>query len=368
MKGCPLSRRPFGSVRDLPSGRFQARYPGPDGRQHHGPSTYATKADARVFLAEQEVRIRSGQWIDPGAGRVTVAEYSSEWLAGKSRLAPSTRVLYEGFLRIHIVPDLGTFPLRDVTPAVVRRWHSRLSTGSIGSNTAAKIYRLLKQILATAVDDDLIARNPCRIKGGGRERVAERKIPTSEEVTRILDAVEPRYTALVAVAAYVGLRSGELAGLQRRHVNPLRQELTVEQQLAASGGEPRLRPPKTAAGMRTVAMPGFVAVLMDAHLDRFTGPSPEAFVFTTVNGATLDHRNLRKREWLPALEDAELAGFRFHDLRHVAGTTAAASGVPLKALMHRLGHSTVEAALIYQHATSNDEGVIARHINDAHSK
>ena len=49
-----MSRRPFGNVRTLPSGRFQARYRGPDGRQHHGPFTFATKADARVWLAEQE--------------------------------------------------------------------------------------------------------------------------------------------------------------------------------------------------------------------------------------------------------------------------------------------------------------------------
>jgi integrase len=321
-----------------------------------------------VWLADQQVRIRCGLWTDPAAGRVTLAEYSSEWLGSKSRLAPSTRALYEGFLRIHILPHLGGLALRDVSPTVVRRWHSRLSTGSISSNTVAKIYRLLKQVMTVAVDDDLIARNPCRIKGGGRERVAERKTPTSDEVTQILDAVDARYTALVAVAAYVGLRFGELAGLQRRHVNPLKHQLTVEQQLANGGGRSGLRPPKTVAGIRTVTMPGFVAVLMESHLDRFTGPSPEAFVFTTVNGATLDHRNFRKREWLPALEDAGVAGFRFHDLRHVAGTTAAASGVPLKALMHRLGHSTVEAALIYQHADNNDEDVIARHIDDAHSR
>jgi integrase len=246
---------------------------------------------------------------------------------------------------------------------VVRRWHSRLSTGHLGGNTVAKVYRLLKQVMATAVDDDLISKNPCRIKGGGRERVAERKTPTSEEVTRILDAVDDRYRALVAVAAYVGLRFGELAGLQRRHVNPLRNELTVEQQLSTVSGHTELRPPKTVAGRRTVTMPDTVAALMVNHLDRFTGPSPEAFVFTTINGASLDRWNFRKRVWLPACAQAGVAGFRFHDLRHVAGTAAAASGVPLKALMHRLGHSTVEAALIYQHAVEDDENIIAAHID-----
>ena len=234
----------------------------------------------------------------------------------------------------------------------------------VSGNTVAKIYRLLKQVMATAVDDDLITRNPCRIKGGGRERIAERTIPTPETIATIIDTVDARYTALVAVAAYVGLRFGELAGLQRRHVNPLKHQLTIEQQLSNAGSEPALRPPKTVAGYRTVTMPDTVAALIDAHLDQFTGPSPEAFVFTTINGATLDHRNFRKRIWLPACQQTGVTGFRFHDLRHVAGTTAASSGAPLKALMHRLGHSTPEAALIYQHAVKDDEVVIARHIDE----
>ncbi len=169
--------------------------------------------------------------------------------------------------------------------------------------------------------------------------------------------------ALVAVAAYVGPRFGELAGLQRKHINPLKREITIEQQLSTVAGRTEIRPPKSKAGYRTVTMPDSVATLVNNHLEQFTDPSPEAFVFTTINGSTLDRGNFRQRVWLSACREAGVTGVRFHDLRHVAGTLAASSGVPLKALMQRLGHTTVDVALVYQHAVQADDETIARHID-----
>jgi integrase len=364
MKGSHMAHRPFGSIRTLHSGRYQARYTGPDGRQHSGPTTYVTKADARIWLNDQEVRIRTGQWMNPTAGRITLNTYSAEWLAAKTRLAPSTHAVYENFLRLHILPDLGALRLQDIDRVRVRKWHSQLATKRISANTSAKIYKLLKQIMSTAVDDDLISQNPCRIKGAGQEHVAERSIPGLDDVARIIDAVDPRYRALVAVAAYVGPRFGELAGLQRRHINPLKQEITIEQQLSTVAGKTEIRPPKSKAGYRTVTMPDSVATQISSHLEQFTDPSPEAFVFTTINGSTLDRGNFRQRVWLPVCQEVGVAGIRFHDLRHVAGTHAASSGLSVKALMNHLGHTTVEMALNYMHATQDDEKNIARHIND----
>jgi integrase len=322
-------------------------------------------ADGRAWLATQEVRIRTGQWINPAAGRIALSTYSVEWLEAKTGLRRSTRVLYEGFLQRHILPGLGALSLENIDPGQVRKWHSGLTATSIGSNTAAKVYRLLKQIMSTAVDDDLISKNPCRIKGAGQEHVAERSIPELGDVSCIIDAVDPQHRAFVEIAAYVGLRFGELAGLQRKHINPLKQEITVEQQLSNVAGKKEIGPPKSAAGCRTVTMPASVAAVVSSHLEQFADSLPEAFVFTTINGSTLDRGNFRLRVWLPACQEAGVTDVVFHDLRHVAGTLAASSGVSQKALMRRLGHSTAEAAQIYQHALQDDEETIARHINDA---
>src|SRR5215831_17087886 len=81
--------------------------------------------------------------------------------------------------------------------------------------TVAKAYRLLKTILATAADDGVIRRNPCRIKGAGAESAAERTVLSVPQVFALAEVVEPRYRALVLLATFTSLRWGELCALRR---------------------------------------------------------------------------------------------------------------------------------------------------------
>jgi integrase len=126
-----------------------------------------------------------------------------------------------------------------------------------------------------------------------------------------------------------------------------------------------LRPSRrsSGAGRRTLKIPEEVARVLEAHLREFCTPNPNSYVFTTDEGRPIERNNFRNRVWLPACERAGVAGFHFHDLRHHAATLAAASGVPIKALMQRLGHSSPHASLIYQHAAMEDEERIAAHID-----
>jgi integrase len=119
--------------------------------------------------------------------------------------------LYEGQLRRHILPVLGAIPLGKITTARVRSWHADLLTEGPGVSTAAKCYRLLRAILTTTVEDGLIVANPCTISGAGVEPAEERAVPTLAEVFAMADAVEPRYRVLVLMAAFAGLRRGELS-------------------------------------------------------------------------------------------------------------------------------------------------------------
>ena len=66
-----------------------------------------------------------------------------------------------------------------------------LSAGSPGTVTVAKSYRLLRSLLATAVEDGLIANNPCVIKGAGVEHSPERPVATIHQVFALADAVDP---------------------------------------------------------------------------------------------------------------------------------------------------------------------------------
>jgi hypothetical protein len=97
-------KRRFGRVRRLPPGRWQARYKGPDGIDHPAPSTFATKADAERWLSLTEADIIKDNWRDPDASRVKFADYACAWVAERPNLRPKTLQLYQGLVRIHLVP------------------------------------------------------------------------------------------------------------------------------------------------------------------------------------------------------------------------------------------------------------------------
>jgi hypothetical protein len=150
-------RRSFGRVRKLPSGRYQARYRGPDGVDRPAPHTFATRRDADDWLAERQTEVRAPDWRDPDAGKVPFEQYAAAWIRERP-LAQSTAELYGILLRVHLVPTFGSKVLAEITPAAVRAWRrARLDAGT-GEPTVAKAYALLRTIMGTAVADDLIRR------------------------------------------------------------------------------------------------------------------------------------------------------------------------------------------------------------------
>lgn len=359
-------RQAWGTVRRLPSGRFQARYR-VDGVLHAAARTFTTKRAADAFLAEVRVAIDRGTWVDPAAGSITLGDYSSRWLADRVQLRIRTHELYEGLLRLHIVPALGDHPLVGLTPARIRTWHAdRLRATKPGSTTTAKAYRLLSTILSTAVEDGLLPRNPCVLKGAGRERSPERPVATIEQVYALADAIEPRYRALVLTATFTGLRLGELLGLRRVNLDLLHASVRVVEQLQElADGTRHVGPPKSDAGVRTVAIPKVLIPELEEHLARFSGPGADGLVFTGTKQQPV-RRGTLQRAWAAARRVVgDLDGFRFHDLRHTGNTLAAAAGASTKELMARMGHTSSRAALIYQHAVRERDIAIASALSDA---
>ena len=155
------NRRTAGSIRRLPSGRYQARMRDEEGGLQSAPLTFATKTAADRWLASVITDQAHGLWIDPRAGEVTLRQFAEEWMEGKAALAPKTMALYEYLLQRLIVPGLGNVEPADLTPARVRAWRpGLLRAGRPGASTVAKAYRLLSAILSTAVVDNVVARNP----------------------------------------------------------------------------------------------------------------------------------------------------------------------------------------------------------------
>ena len=359
------SRRLTGAIRKLPSGRYQARVRAPDGSMHPAPTTFATKADADRWLAGAVTDQATGTWIDPRVGEVPFRQFAQEWLRGKAALAPKTLELYSYLLDRLILPALGDVPLGEITPARVRAWRAELlRAGRPGPSTIAKAYRVLSSMMATAVTDNLVARNPCMEKGAGVERSPEMRVATPEQVATVADAIAPRFRALVMTAAYAGCRWGELAGLRQRNLDLLHRRLSVvEQVIELSGGELLWCEPKSDAGRRVVNLPGGLVEELEAHVGRFVVPDPGGLVFTNESGGVLRARNFRSRHWLPATRAAGVEGLRFHDLRHVAGTLATVSGATIREVQARLGHASPAAAYRYQHVLDDRDATIAERLD-----
>ncbi|MGO9657847.1 MAG: tyrosine-type recombinase/integrase, partial [Acidimicrobiales bacterium] len=124
-----------------------------------------------------------------------------------------------------------------------------------------------------------------------------------------------------------------------------------------AGGERFVGPPKTESSRRTVAIPPTIVPFIEEHLAS-VGAGPGAILFPAPEGGYLQRHNFRQRVWLPALRATGLS-YRFHDLRHVAMTLAAASGATIADLMARAGHSSPRAAMVYQHANRERDRAIA---------
>ncbi len=353
-------RRQFGSIRKLPSGRWQARYTDATGVVHTGRDTFRTKADAASYLATVEADMLRGSWVDPRLSRVTFGEWVEKWWEVSGDLRPTTRDLYEYLLRRFLLPTFERVPVGSIDTLAVRRWRAGLERDAgVGASTRAKAYRLLSRILAVAAESGYVVRNPCTIKGAGVEHAPEMRIATVRQVAELADAVPRPLRALVYVAAYSGLRWGELAGLRRHRVDLPRRRLHVVEQVAEVNGRFIVGPPKTQAGQRVVVLPAIAATALEEHLAAFVPDAADALVFPAAEGGYMRRSNFRRRVWLPATRAVGVEGLRFHDLRHTAATLAQTAGANTRELMARIGHASSDAALRYQHVMSGRDDAIA---------
>lgn len=395
-------RSGFGSVEQLASGRYRARYR-VDGQWHNAPITFETITDARVFLDTIRTDLTRGAWKAPRRAHYSLDEYGTRWIAQR-QVKASTRAEYESSWRNHVAPYLGHLRLDRITPDLVRQWNAQtverlrtrqtehyerlvkrelelqkraerrgqtrtpkppsVATVRDGSATAARAYRLLHSVFATAVEDELLSANPCRVKGAGNTKPAERPTLSLHEAYELENELPDRYRALAWLLILSGLRIGEAAALQRRDLNlhPDMATVTVRERYYRVQGGYDIDSPKSRAGQRTVSLPRMIVPILQQHLETYTEPSQSALVFTTDNGAVIlgsYSRILRK-----ALNAIGRADVRTHDLRHTGMTLAAQAGASLGELKHRMGQGTTAAAEVYVHATTDHGRRVAQRMDD----
>ena len=208
----------------------------------------------------------------------------------------------------------------------------------------------------TAVDDGLIKRNPCRIKGAGSEDSPERPVLSVAQVYALADAVGLRYRALILLAAFSSLRWGELVALRPEDIDPDGCTVRVTRQLNKPGTVPVFGPPKSRAGRRVVDFADLIVPDLRKHL---RSVPPGGLAFTSAEGMALSNTNFRRRVWGPALAAVGLEGVHIHDLRHTGNQFTANAGANPRELMARMGHDSPRAALIYMHSSDKRQRTLA---------
>lgn len=321
--------------------------------------THRTRELALQWARRTDDAARSGELVDEALARQTLTEYAENWIKAR-KLSPRTIVVYDDLLERRIGPKLGATQMRHLTPELVRRWWKDQPDGAY----SAKAYRLLRSVCATAVDDGVLRRQPCRIENAGREVAHERPLLTADEIAALVEAAEPRARALLLLSGWCGLRRGELLGLERRHVNLLHRTITVEQSVQWLKGEGRVvLPPKSDAGRRTITMPAFVTAAVETHLSAYVDAAPMSPVAVGVSKRPASPRTLH-RWWSDARTKVGLEHVHFHDLRHAAGTMAAWTGATSKEIQRHLGHASDAAARRYQHAAESRAHELADALDD----
>ncbi|MBK0870236.1 tyrosine-type recombinase/integrase [Saccharopolyspora sp. HNM0986] len=328
---------------------------------------FPTKTSADNYADSIESDQRKGTWIDPSAGKITLEEWSVDWLEALD-VAANTESQYRCLLKNHILPRWGQVALSDITNSSVTTWAKKTRARGYAEASVSTMTKVLSMMLADAADDHLIPANPIRTRQRGKRRRAkrtERLWATPDHVVRIADQaaalVGPWAAALLITAGWTGARWGELLGLQRHNTHLDDARLVIDPDIGALhevDGRFSLGSPKTAESARTITLPPFLVELLRSHLASHDHPH----VFVTRDDEHPRRSNFSRRAMRPAtdgnhhLTDPAIRtqpvkpGLTFHGLRHSHKTWLIEDNIPEIAQARRLGHTLGdEIREIYSH-------------------
>lgn len=365
--------------------RYRVRYRTPDHRQTDKRG-FRTKRDADLFLATVEVSKATGEYIEPARARTTIAELGVGWLEAKrSRLKPSSYKALEDAWRVYVMPRWGATQVSAIAHSDVRTWVSQLAAGTAKTNrrdhprtraqgarpksatVVIRAHGVLASVLDIAVKDRRIPHNPARAVDNlpRKGRKAHRYLG-HEEIERLAVA-SGDHSTVVYLAAYTGLRWGELTALRVRDVDALRRRLAVNENAVRVGAEIHVGTPKTHE-LRSVPYPEFLKLPIAQLCE---GKSRDAILF----GDGLDYlprprASGKSRSWFTtALDVAGLERMTVHDLRHTAASLAISSGANVKAVQRMLGHASAAMTLdVYADLFDDDLDTVSASLNAARTR
>jgi integrase len=324
------------------------------GRRH--AKSFDKKVDAERYLALMGADVARGAWVDPALGRTKFGGYAREWLAAQT-FDVSTREQVEHRLRVYVYPTWEDVPLARVRAAAVQKWLAELSQ-RLSPGTVRQTFIHFSAILSAAVDDEMLAKNPCKSRSVVPPAVPRPRIVPWQlaRVRGVIDAHPARYRAPPAVGAAAGLRQGEIFGLAVDDVDFLRRTIHVVRQVKYVRNQLVFAPPKYGTG-RDVPLSDALAVVLSEHIRQFPPVTVELpwgdpgaakvrkvkvpLLFTSRERKALNRNYINQFIWKPALAEAGVAPQRsngMHALRHFCASNWLEQGVSIRAVAEYLGH------------------------------
>ena len=322
--------------------------------------SFARKVEAEAFEASIEDASRNrGVLVDPHDGRVTVEDWSEEWITiAAPDLKPKTLASYRSLLRSRILPTFGRSPIAEIRPGDVDAWVAGMKADGLSPSRIRQAHVVLSTMLDLAVRHDRIARNVAH--GADLPQLRRREAAYFEpaQVDGIQSAAPTSDRPFLAVQGLLGLRFGEAAALRRRSVDLMHRRLHVTESLAEISGQLIFGRTKTHAD-REVPVPPSVLTMLSEHLEA-VAPDADALLFTSARGLPLRYSRFRPTVWVPLLDELGLPRVGMHALRHSAAARMTAGWTP-KAVQQVLGHRSVAFTLTqYGHLLSDDLDAFAK--------
>lgn len=331
------------AVKKLENGRWEASYRDPSGRER--VKRHRTRAEADRWLTTVKGQIHRGDYVDPRLGRTLFSRWAQEWLDGSAHLKPKTRADYEGLLRVHVMPTFADRAVAAITPGDIRRFIADKVASGSAPGTVRGARKVLRLVLAVAQSEGAIRSNPCDGVRVPPSPKAEMVFLDAEQVEALAHAIDPRYSTMIRVAAYTGMRAGEIEALRVGRTDLEVGRLTIAESVTEVQGHGLVFGQPKTYERRSVTLPPFLTDELRSHLVGRDLDS-EAFVFTSPEGGVIHHKNFYNRSFKPAVRAAGLPErTRFHDLRHTCAALCIALGAHPKAIQERLGHSSITVTL-----------------------
>lgn len=342
-----------GSIYQLPDGRWKAVLTvgwTAEGKRITKTKTAKRQADVRAWK-EQQTSIRgvAEQQDSTTNSAVMLCDWVSSYLSDVERdAAPATHDSYRYTLESFIVPHLGRVTLEDLTPLAIRNLISDLSAEYAGTRTLQNVYAVLHACLGAAVELELIATNPCSKVTRPKYKRGDIRPFERHEISQILTATEDdRLHALYVVAFHLGLRQGELFGLQWTDYDDKNRTIRIQRQATQTRAGTQVRELKTNHSRRVLDVSDVVAEALHNRRRQSIVEklAKNELIFPGKRGAVIRRNVFGHREWKPLLRRLNLEERGAHHMRHTFASHALTAGVPVHIVSRMLGHSSIQVTV-----------------------